>query len=150
MALAPELLEFIETEPMPQTIELAGMRLPAFRAVAQDDGAGLADILEKVPVEVWQAWTNKGGTTLLALSEDRGSSTTYGVLVKALGMVSELTRDLFQEQESVWVFEAGNVVARRATVLEDAPIEMDDVLVEFWDGVEEPKRVPRCLLRKSH
>lgn len=126
----------------------AGLRAKAMRAVAQDDCAGLAEVLEAVHQDVWTTWQNKAGKDLLTLSMERGSSLAYSMLARELGMLKELAREAFEERESVWVFEAGEVQPKRATVLEDTPAEAEEILIEFWDGDTPPERVERCLVRK--
>jgi len=55
----------------------------------QNDAGSLADLLAGVPVEVWSRWQNKAGKDLVSLSQERGSSAAYAVLVRALGIVQE-------------------------------------------------------------
>lgn len=125
-------------------------RLKAFRAVVQDDCDALMEALQDLQSEVWSAWTNKAGKTLITLSEERGSSRAYAVLARELGMLKEPPRETFEDRESVWVFEAGEVQPRRATVLEETSEELDEILVEFWDGDAPACRVERCQVRKMN
>lgn len=125
------------------------MQAQAMRAVAQDDIEKLLEILRQVPSEEWVNWQNKAGKDLLTLSQERGSTLAYGTLMRELGQLKELHREAFEEREAVWVFEVGQVQPRRATVIEDAPEDDDDILVEFWDGDEPAVRMERCLVRKS-
>lgn len=121
----------------------------ALRAVVQDDWQTLADVLEYVPMDVWQKWENKAGKDLLTLSQERGSAMAYSTLAKALGLLSEMKREAFEERETVWVFLLGEVQPVRATVLEDTPEEADEILVEFWEGENtEPVHVERCMVRR--
>jgi len=124
-------------------------RTKAFRAVVQNDSASLLQVLAEVAKEQWSVWRNKADRDLLTLSEERGSSEAYAVLAKALGLVSEAKRDTFEEREAVWIFEPGEVMPRRATVLEDTSTEVDDIYIEFWDGDEPAMRIQRCLVHKS-
>ena len=48
----------------------------------------------------------------------RRSSGAYAMLAGAVGVLKELPRQSFEEKETVWVFEQGEVMPRRATVLE--------------------------------
>merc|ERR1740121_1850536 len=124
------------------------LKAKALRAVCQDDGAALAEVLETTPIDVVSSWQNRAGTDLLTLSEERGSAQAYSVLAKALGLVREMKRDEFEERETVWVFVQGDVQPRRATVLEDTPEEAETVLLEFWDGDDPPERVERSRVRR--
>jgi len=124
------------------------VKAKALRAVCQDDGVALVEVLETTPIEVVSGWQNRAGTDLLTLSEERGSAHAYSVLAKALGMVRETKRDEYEERETVWVFVQGDVQPRRATVLEDTSIEAETVLLEFWDGDDPPERVERSRIRR--
>jgi len=128
--------------------ENAELRQRALRAVAQDDTAALEEVLNRVDRDVWSKWTNKAGKDLLTLSQERGSSLAYSMLARHLGMLKELQREAFEERESVWVFVGNEVQPRRATVLEDTPLEAQEVSVEFWDGDEPPVMVEKCMIRK--
>jgi hypothetical protein len=136
------------TSPTRSESEYAQIKMQAFRAVAQDDTESLADVLVSVHQDIWTKWQNKASKDLLTLSTERGSSGAYSMLARELGMLKETVRDTFEERESVWVFEPGEVQPRRATVLEDTSTEPDDVLVEFWDGDEPASRIDRCLIHK--
>jgi len=125
--------------------EQAELKVKAFRAVVQDNLVVLGEVLERLPMDVWSKWQNKAGKDLLTLSQERGSSGAYSVLAKALGLVQEMKRESFDEREAVWIFAQGEVQPRRATVLEDRE---NDVLVEYWDGNDDPCAVERCLVRK--
>eukprot|EP00929_Paragymnodinium_shiwhaense_P013149 TRINITY_DN121015_c0_g1_i1.p1 TRINITY_DN121015_c0_g1~~TRINITY_DN121015_c0_g1_i1.p1 ORF type:complete len:678 (-),score=184.31 TRINITY_DN121015_c0_g1_i1:227-2260(-) len=127
---------------------MAEMKASALRAVAQDDVEALEEVLLDVPSDVWASWQNKAGKDLITLAEERGSTEAYSWLAEKLGLLKELERTHFEERDTVWVFEAGEVQPRRATVLEDTPEASDDVLVEFWDGDSDPVRMDRCLVRK--
>jgi len=124
------------------------LKARALRAVVQDDFVTLGEVLNLAPVEKWSKWENKAGKDLLTLSQERGSSSAYSALARALGMLKEAKREAFAERETVWVFIAGDVQPRRATVLEDTPEEADQVLVEYWDGDAPPERVDRCIVRR--
>lgn len=126
------------------------LKTKAFRAVAQDDVSALAEVLMAVHENVWKTWENKAGKDLETLAMERGSNMAYGVLMHKLGKLKELHRDAFEEREDVWVFEAGEVKPRQATVMEDTPAEADEVLVEFWDGDEPASHVDRCMIHKMH
>lgn len=132
----------------PGDSEHAEIRASAFRAVAQDDTAALEEVLHSVDREIWSKWTNRAGKDLLTLSQERGSSLAYSMLARHLGMLKELQREAFEERESVWVFVGSEVQPRRATVLEDTPLEADEVSVEFWDGDEPAVMVEKCMVRK--
>eukprot|EP00442_Polarella_glacialis_P025672 CAMPEP_0115166904 /NCGR_PEP_ID=MMETSP0227-20121206/74368_1 /TAXON_ID=89957 /ORGANISM="Polarella glacialis, Strain CCMP 1383" /LENGTH=762 /DNA_ID=CAMNT_0002579461 /DNA_START=75 /DNA_END=2365 /DNA_ORIENTATION=+ len=114
------------------------LKAQALRAVVQDDCASLAEVMLQAHSTIWSRWENKAGKDLLTLAQERGSSSAYSVLAKALGMVKEMKRDTYEERETVWVFVNGDVQPRRATVLEDTPEDAEDVLVEFWDGDSPP------------
>lgn len=120
----------------------------ALRAAVQDDCETLTEVLEIVPTDTWSKWQNKAGQDLLTLSQVRGATSAYAVLAKALGIVHEMKREAYEEREAVWVFLPGDVQPRRATVLEDTPEEVDEVLLEYWDGDAPPERVERCLVRR--
>lgn len=92
---------------------------------------------------------NKAGKDLISLSEERGSAKSYAALARGLGLVTEQTRDMFDEGESVWVFSRGDVTPRRATVVQTAGPDDDQVLLEFWDGEGEAQLTPRCTVRKA-
>jgi hypothetical protein len=124
------------------------LKARAFRAVGQDDGVALAEVLEQTTIEVAAAWENRAGTTLLTLSEERKSAEAYSVLAKAFGMVVEMRREEYEERDTVWVFVKGEVMPKRATVLEDTPAEADTVLLEYWDGDEPAKHVERSRVRR--
>mmetsp|Transcript_49337 Transcript_49337/g.117376 ORF Transcript_49337/g.117376 Transcript_49337/m.117376 type:complete len:532 (+) Transcript_49337:107-1702(+) len=123
-------------------------RVKAFRAVAQDDCDSLLEVLDTLSVDVWSKWQNKAGKDLITLSQERGSSWAYSVLARALGLLKEQVRESYEERETVWVFEVGEVQPRRATVMEDTSEEADQILVEFWDDNSEPMMVESCLVRK--
>eukprot|EP00927_Polykrikos_kofoidii_P079550 TRINITY_DN7632_c0_g1_i2.p1 TRINITY_DN7632_c0_g1~~TRINITY_DN7632_c0_g1_i2.p1 ORF type:complete len:599 (+),score=145.83 TRINITY_DN7632_c0_g1_i2:596-2392(+) len=124
------------------------LKAKAMRAVAQDDVEALEAMLKTVPVEVWSKWMNKASKDLVTLSQERGSAEAYCMLARELGIIKDMSRDTFEEGETIWVFEPGEVMAKRASVLEDTPEEAEDVLVEYWDGDEPPLRVERCLIMK--
>lgn len=126
------------------------LKARAFRAVVRNEEAELAAVIAEVPLDVWSTWTNKAGVCLLQLAEERRSAEAHTLLATALGLVSEIYREVFEDRESVWIFMRGDVQARRATVLQDTPAEADVVLVEFWDDGAEAQRVPRCQVRKMH
>lgn len=143
-AAAPESAKI----PMPSEAVQAEMKTKALRAVVQDDPAVLEEVFKSMPQEIWSAWENKAGKDLLTLSQERGSSCAYSVLAKALGILSEMKRDSFEERESVWIFVNGDVQPRRATVIEDTPEEADEILIEYWDGYEDASYVDRAMVRK--
>merc|ERR1719437_168581 len=97
----------------------------------------------RVPSSQWSRWENKAGKDLLTLSQERRSTLAYARLAKALGMVTEMKREAYEERETVWVFLRGEVQPRQATVIEDTPEEADAILVEYWDGDEPPQHVER-------
>lgn len=132
--------------------ENAQLRAQAFRAVAQDDADSLEEVLAAIHRDVWTLWQNKAGKDLLTLSQERGSSMAYSMLARELGMLkeNEAHRESFEERESVWIFLAGEVQPRRATVLEDTSVDEEEVLIEFWDGDDESIRVDRCLIHKMY
>lgn len=124
------------------------LRVKAMRAVAHDDLDSLLEVLRCVTTDVWSQWENRAGKDLLTLSQERGCTNAYSLLAKELGLLRERHRDSFEERESVWVFEVGDVQPKRATVLEDTPQHADAILVEFWDGDADATYVERCLVRK--
>lgn len=130
------------------TNDVDELRARALRAVAQDDSVTLSQVLELVGCDVWSKWQNKAGKDLFTLSQERGSDCAYSVLARAKGLLKEMQRESFEDRETVWVFETGEIQPKRATVLEDTPADTDDVLVEFWDGDAPPIRIERCLVRK--
>merc|ERR1712025_79843 len=101
------------------------------------------------PVNLWSTWRNKADRDLLGLSEERGASVAYCIVARHLGIVQESKREVYEERESVWVFEPGEVQPRRATVLEDTPAAADTVLLEFWEGEIMTAKVDRALIMKS-
>jgi len=126
------------------------LRAKAFRAVVKDDTQALAEVIvDRVPCSVWSLWENKAGKDLLTLSEERGSSAAYSLLAKALGLLKERKRETFEEREAVWVLLNGEVQPRRATVLEDTPEEVDEVLLEYWEGDAPACRIDRSLVLKA-
>jgi len=130
--------------------EHAENKKAAFRAVVQDDVQTLGAVLEVVPTEIWRLWENKAGKDLLTLSTERGSTNAYALLAENLGLLRERKRDTFEEREAVWVLLAGEVLARRATVLEDTPEDVEDVLLEYWDDDMPAERVQRCCVLKAY
>lgn len=142
-------LNLFYQEKLLSATEEAEMKTKAFRAVVQDDEEKLSDILESVPIVMWEKWKNKADKDLLTLSQERGSSLAYSVIAKALGILKEQARDVYEYGEAVWVFMNGDVQARRATVKEDTPAEADMILVEYWDGDEPAMYVERPQVRKS-
>jgi len=144
----PELQAEIADLPPPADSEVAELKVKAFRYVVSDKMAELDAVLSRLPLELWSNWENKAGKDLITLSEERGSSGAYSVLAKKLGLVQDRKKESFEERESVWIFRPGEVQPLRATVLEDTPEEVDDVLVEYWDGDDPPSRVEKCMVRK--
>mmetsp|Transcript_27472 Transcript_27472/g.63512 ORF Transcript_27472/g.63512 Transcript_27472/m.63512 type:complete len:693 (-) Transcript_27472:96-2174(-) len=124
------------------------LKTKAYRAVVQDDSEALVEVIEEVPSEVWSQWLNKAGKDLLTLTQERGRPLAYSILATALGMIEELKKEAFEERESVWIFLAGEVMPKRATVLEETPEEAEDVLIEYWDGEDEPVRMEKIFVRK--
>lgn len=124
------------------------LKARALRAVVQDDGVALAEVLEATTIDVVAGWHNRAGTDLLTLCEERKSAHAYSVLAKALGMVREMKREQYEERETVWVYIQGDVQPKRATVLEETPEESDTVLIEYWDGDAPPERVERVRVRR--
>jgi len=124
------------------------LKAKALRAVAQDDPDSLEEVLGQVANEVWSKWENRAGKDLLTLSQERGSTAAYSMLARTLGLLQEQVRETYEERETVWVFELGEVQPRRATIMEDTPEEADEILVEFWDGDAPAARVERCIVRK--
>lgn len=136
------------TPATPSMGEEGELKQTAFRSVVKDDVEKLTPVLEALPPDVWSVWRNRAGKDLLELSQERGSSKAYSALAKALGLVTELPRELFEERETVWVYIPGDAQPRRASVMEDTPKEADTVLVEYWDGNEPALYLDRCMLRK--
>lgn len=130
--------------------EHAENKKAAFRAAVQDDVPTLGAVLEVVPMEVWRLWENKAGKDLLTLCTERGSTNAYALLAENLGLLRERKRETFEEREAVWVLLAGEVLARRATVLEDTPEDVEDVLLEYWDDDKPAERVQRCCVLKAY
>eukprot|EP00928_Gymnodinium_smaydae_P036874 TRINITY_DN25701_c0_g2_i1.p1 TRINITY_DN25701_c0_g2~~TRINITY_DN25701_c0_g2_i1.p1 ORF type:complete len:700 (-),score=183.60 TRINITY_DN25701_c0_g2_i1:101-2104(-) len=75
------------------------LRQKALRAVAQDDGDALLEILRMVDVSIWSEWKNKAGEKLLDMSQERRLSNAYAVLARELGLLKELTRETYVERE---------------------------------------------------
>merc|ERR1719330_363307 len=152
---ASEVAPEMEVPSVEQTVALAPeeetkLRLAAFRAVVKDDIETLGDIIhEKVPLDIWKNWMNKGGKDLLTLSEERGSSAAYSMLARALGLMKNRRRSSFCEREFVWVMLAGDIQPRQATVLEDVSDEANQICIEFWDDDSEPMWVDRDFVLKS-
>lgn len=131
--------------------EEAQLQRTAFRSVVKDDTLALSEIIrDRVPMETWRGWLNKGGKDLLTLAEERGSWASYCMLARDLGVMKERRRTHFDEREFVWVMFAGDVQARRATVIQDATEEQDDIFVEFWDDDSPPSWVSRDFVLKSN
>jgi len=129
--------------------EEAQLKQKALRAVVADDVVTLSGVIDRLPVEVWYAWRNKGGKDLVTLSEERGATCAYSVLAKALGWLKEQKREVFEEREAVWVMVKGDLQPRQATVMEDTPEEADHILVEYWDDNDPPSYAERALVLKS-
>jgi len=104
----------------------------------------------RVSSDTWSRWANKAGKDLLDLSQERGSKGAYSLIANSLGLIKEAKREIYQEREAVWIFSAGDVQPRQATVLQDTPPEADTVLIEFWDGADEPRYIDRGQIHKSH
>lgn len=126
------------------------LKAKALRAVVQDDGVTLSELLEKTDIETIKTWQNKAGTDLLTLSEERGSGHAYSLLARKMGLLIEQKREEFKENDTVWVFIKGDVQAKRATVLEDTPAEADTILLQMWDGEVEEEHIDRSQVRRCH
>eukprot|EP00927_Polykrikos_kofoidii_P037996 TRINITY_DN32229_c0_g1_i1.p1 TRINITY_DN32229_c0_g1~~TRINITY_DN32229_c0_g1_i1.p1 ORF type:complete len:1020 (+),score=175.17 TRINITY_DN32229_c0_g1_i1:38-3061(+) len=122
----------------------------SFRSVVKDDFQAIKEMIAMVPQDTWTSWRNKADKDLLTLAIERGASKSYSAIGKALGLVSEMKREVFEERESVWIMFVGEVQPQRATVLEYTPASADDVLIELWTGHDAPTRVQRSLVLKSH
>jgi len=148
----PEIDQTEEAEVMPALSEEDELKLKtaALRCVVKNDGDSLIEMLEGVPQSVWSAWQNRAGKDLITLAEERGSSDAHSALMKCMGLVQDMERDVFEERENVWVYLPGDVQPRRATVLEDTPEEVDEVLIEYWDGDDPPSRIDRAMIRKDY
>jgi hypothetical protein len=154
-----ESLQQARNPPMPAEKQEAGdylsaekqeaLRLPAFRAVVQDDTVTLADIMGKVASDTWSSWQNKAGKDLLTLAQERGSPASYSMMAKELGILQERKRESFEERETVWVLFPGEVQARHATVLEDTSTDATEVLLEFWDSNEPASNVDVAFVMKT-
>mmetsp|Transcript_82649 Transcript_82649/g.145833 ORF Transcript_82649/g.145833 Transcript_82649/m.145833 type:complete len:807 (-) Transcript_82649:13-2433(-) len=144
----PELEAETRDLPALSASETAELKIKAFRFVVQNNIDELDAVLERLPLELWSNWENRAGKDLITLAQERGSSGAEAVLMKKLGLVQDRPKDSFEERESVWIFKPGEVQPLRATVLEDTPEELDDVLVEYWDGDDPPSRVEKCMVRK--
>lgn len=127
---------------------VAQLRTQAFRCVVQSDCETLISILESIDKQVWSSWENKAGKDLLTLAQERGSNEAYSVIAKQLGLLKETQKASFEEREAVWVYAAGEVQPRRATVIEDSPPDADEVLLEYWDGDDPPSFVDKSMIRK--
>jgi len=123
-------------------------RQASFRAVVQNDITKLQEVLSEVPQEVWQAWENKAGKDLITLAQERGSSSAYAVLARAMGLLQERKHSKLEAGDSLWVMVPGEVQPRRATAVKGASEDDEDVLVEFWDGDAPASRVPHVLVSK--
>lgn len=140
----------LPVSPARSEAECTQLRSQAMRAVAQDDCDTLLEVLGQVEKEIWTTWENKAGKDLITLATERGSTNSYSLLARELGILQAVVRHAFEERESVWVFEAGEVQPRRATIMEDTPAEEDEILIEFWDGDDPPLHVDRCLIHKMN
>jgi len=129
--------------------ELEALRLRAFKAVVKDDAVTLADVLVKVPSDMWSSWQNKAAKDLLALAQERNSPASYSMMAKELGILQERKSASFEEHETVWVLLPGEVQARHATVLEGTSADATEVLVEFWDNDGPPSKVDHALVMKA-
>merc|ERR1712137_251670 len=96
---------------------IAISKLKAFRAAAQGDTVTLHEIINSVSFDIWSKWENRAGKTLLAMSQERGSTAVHLLVAKALGIVKELKCETFEEREAVWVYSRGDIQPKRATVL---------------------------------
>lgn len=141
-------IQGVEAPSRPGKADDAELKTRAFRAVTSDNATVLQEVLDTVPMNVWSDWRNKAGTDLLTLAQERGATQVYSALATALGVITELPREVFEDRETVWVFFPGDVQPRRATVMEDTPEEANEVLVEFWDGDAPPMHADRCSVRK--
>jgi len=128
--------------------EVKVIKAKAFKAVANNDGVSLQEVLDVTDIEEVAKWQNKAGESLLTLSEKRKSS-LYAVMAKALGIVREQQKDAYEEKEPVWVYFTGDPQPRQATVLEDTPEEAETVLLQYWTGEEPAVRVEKARIRPS-
>lgn len=128
--------------------ETEDVKKEAFRFVVQDNTTGLSSALDRLPREIWSAWENKIGKTLLTLSEERGSSNAYSLLAKRLGLTQDRKIETFEYGETVWVYPVGDVQPKRATVREDSPEEEEEVLLEYWDGDDPASKVDKSMVLK--
>lgn len=151
-SLAPENMEENNVEALPvlSEEELQKLKAKALRAVVQDDAATLGSLLELVDVKTWSLWQNRAGKDLLTLSEERGSSEAHSALMRAMGMVTHLHRDAYEERENVWVYNPGDVQPRRATILQDFDEDAEQILIEYWDGNDPGLYVDRAMIRKDY
>jgi len=128
--------------------EAEAVKKEAFRCVVQDNTTGLSAALDRLPLDIWSTWENKAGKSLITLSEERGSSNAYSLLAKRLGLTQDRKIEAFEEGETVWVYEVGDVQPKRATVREDSPAEEEEVLLEYWDGDDPASKVEKSMVRK--
>lgn len=146
-----------ETESVPAISRLSveeedKLKTEAFRACASGNAERLLEVLDGVPVNVWERWQNKAGKDLEQLCQERGEKceVCLRVIFKASGRETQIEREYFEEGEHIWVHVKGEVQARQATVMEDTPIEEDLVLIQFWAGYEDSSYVDRGVVSKMY
>lgn len=136
----------------PTTEEEEKLKTEAFQACARGNADRLLEILDLVPLELWEKWQNKAGKDLEQLCHERGEKCEgcLRVIFKASGRERQVEREYYEEGENVWVHVKGEVQARQATVMEDTPLEEDMVLIKFWAGYDEPEYVDRGIVSKMY
>jgi hypothetical protein len=130
--------------------ELRDLEAKAKRGAAQNDMALITEVLQKVRKETWSTWANKAGDSLVKVAHDRQNTEVYSALARELGLLRELDRDFFAEDEDVWVYKPGEACPLRAKVLEDTPVENDEILIQYLDGDDAHTHVARATVRKIH
>jgi len=125
----------------------------AFKAASTGDEKALVAALENVPTDVWTQWQNQGGQELMEMSKNRDEylgTSIHKLLLNMLGLIVERKYEPLDEGQAVWVFFAGDVVPRQATVREDTLADADKVLVQYWDGKDDEtaEYVDRCCVNR--
>jgi len=125
----------------------------AFKAAWNGDERALVAALENVPVDVWTQWRNQGDQALMEMSKSRDEykkTSIHKLLLSMQGLIVDRKYEALDEGQAVWVFFAGDLVPRQATVREDTLAEAEKVLVQYWDGKDDDpaEYVDRCCVNR--
>ena len=124
---------------------MAVLQKEAFRAVVKDDESALLTALEDVAAPVWSKWTNKAGSSLLQLAEDRVRRQCLHRMKVFLGLSKEARKielEVLREGAAVWVTIPGSIAPEQASVIS---FTEEQAYVRFWCDLPD-EDVDRCRL----